>query len=98
MLRHLHHQVWLRHSDLQCRFVLALGVAAAVGLSVLRAELPSWASAGLVPPLLWAFFEMRSIRELVGREDKEALAFRVALGEVEAPEPKDSWRRGGDGP
>lgn len=88
MLRHLHHQVGLRHSDLQRRFVLALSVAAAVGLSVLRAELPWWASGLVALPLLWAARELRTIRNLVSQEDAQA-KFILRLAET-PPGAKDS--------
>lgn len=64
------HEVALRHSDLQRRFVLALGAAGAILLAALRSEFPPWFGMLAFLPLAWAWRGARRI-EAVVREDTD---------------------------
>lgn len=64
-LAQLHHQVGLRHSDLQRRFVFALTLIAGVFLLLLRAEVPLRVGAlAAALPAMWAVVELRRINRL----------------------------------
>lgn len=81
MLREIHHQTALRHSDLQRQFIFGLTVAAGVFLSSLRAEVPATALALAVPALAWSYAQAASIRELSRRSKAEAFDVIRSLDE-----------------
>lgn len=79
------HQVALRHSDLQRRFVFALGLGATVVVGSFRAEVPSMLVVLGVAPLAWAWVERRRIDGLA-REDR-AFASKVIQELLERHSP-----------
>lgn len=81
-LQQLHHQVGLKHSDLQRRFVFALTLAGAVFLSLLRAEVPLETALAAGPPAAWAWQERRRIRSLAEVADSNA---QLIIREAEEP-------------
>lgn len=84
-LEQLRHQVGLRHSDLQRRFILALTLTGGVFLSLVRAEVPAWGATAAVPPLAWAALEMLRIRQMGTNAQRAGEALIGELDEMATP-------------
>lgn len=85
LLEQLRHEVALRHSDFQRRFVYGLSIAGALLLYLLRAEVPGWTTIVTVPVLAWAGLELRRINRLA-RE--EASIARGIIHALRSPQPE----------
>ena len=94
-LRQLHHQTGLRHSDLQRRFLFGLTVSAGVFVSLLRSEVPAWATLLGFLPLLWSVREARRMERLVVETARHAERIILAMGAAIHGTPKSSIDRGG---
>lgn len=85
-LEQLRHQVGLKHSDLQRRFLLALTTAAGLFLYVLRSELPEWTALLACAALAWAWLERRGIQRLSRDAHSAGEAHISELDDISQPE------------
>lgn len=85
-MEQLRHQVGLKHSDLQRRFLLALTSAAGLFLYVLRSEVPEGTAALGFAALAWAWLERRGIQRLSRDAHAAGEAFITKLDDPTAPE------------